>query len=80
MRRPGIDGRHQDQSLRAPAVSFRTPFRASLRTNRCHHDGNAAAVGSAQEVEIGNAECVRELQDALGGSAHGAVHALMGRR
>src|ERR1700674_2822436 len=78
MRRPGIDGRHEHQALQAGVVllptSFRASFGTSFRRNRCHHDGNGAAVGSTQQIEISKAERVRELKDALGSGTYGAVH------
>src|SRR5208282_206318 len=44
VRRPGIDGRYQDEALQA-ATFLR-------RTGGGHHDGHASAVRSTQQVEI----------------------------
>src|ERR1019366_6313283 len=73
MRRPGIDGRHQHQ---APQAGVGWPNKVLFRTDSCHPDGDATAVGSTQQVEIFDTERVRELEDALGGGTYGAVHAL----
>ncbi len=67
MWRPGIDGSHQHQSVQ--------PRILALRRDGSHHDGDASAVGRSEQIEILNAESIRELQDALGCGSYGAVHA-----
>src|ERR1019366_6329194 len=71
--RPGIEGRDEPQTPQARILSLATSF----STSRSHQDGDASAMRSAQQVEVFDAECVRELQDALGGRAYGAVHPLI---
>src|ERR1035437_7134607 len=51
--RPGVAGRVEHQTPQARILS--------LGANRSHHDGDASAMRSAQQVEVFDAECVREL-------------------
>src|ERR1039458_5055812 len=63
MRRPGIDGRHQHQ---APQAGVGWPNKVSFRTDSCHHDGDATAVGSTQKV--GSFTPSAEIFDSQGAS------------